>query len=192
METPIPLSEVLVRLPAPAEATAARNQGAGSAAFVVLYREHYAALAAYLYRRTGCRHATEDLLAEVFLAAYRGLPRYRDRGRPILFWLYGIATRLVGRWLRGRRSEEPLAAAAEVPAPDEPVREVAAAEEAARARALLARLPRRFQDVLALHYLEDLRVEEIAQALALRPGTVKSRLSRGRARLRRLLEGRRP
>src|ERR1043166_2936696 len=49
-------------------------------AFALLYRRHYAMIAGSPYRRTGDTHVTEDLAAEVFLAALRCLPRYRHRG----------------------------------------------------------------------------------------------------------------
>jgi RNA polymerase sigma-70 factor (ECF subfamily) len=54
-------------------------------------------------------------------------------------------------------------------------------------RAALLRLPTRFQTVLALRYVEGLEVDEVARVLALPLGTVHSRLSRGRERLRREL-----
>ena len=59
-----------------------------------------------------------------------------------------------------------------------------AREEGRAARALLLSLKRRDQTVVALHYLEGLSVDEIAALLRVRPGTVKSRLSRARDRLR--------
>lgn len=55
-------------------------------------------------------------------------------------------------------------------------------------RRCLKRLPDRFADVLVLHHVEGLTIEQIAAALAAPPGTVKSRLSRGRAMLTRELE----
>src|ERR1043166_9025189 len=73
-------------------------------AFALLYRRHYAMIASYLYRRTGDTHVTEDLAAEVFLAALRCLPRYRHRGLPIQAWLYRIACNTANRWSRRQRT----------------------------------------------------------------------------------------
>ena len=81
-------------------------------AFSVLYRRHYSMLAAHVYRRTGNVHATEDLVADVFLTALRTLPRYRYRGIPVRFWLLRIATNAVNRWARRQRRH----AVAELPA----------------------------------------------------------------------------
>ena len=154
-------------------------------AFAVLYRQHYDPIAGHVYRRTGDPHATEDIVADVFLAAMRSIARFRYRGIPFRAWLFRIATNRVNRWARGRRR-----AALQAFQPD------AGAEIAERAtdrrqaedgdlarRALLTLLPK-YQSVLALHYLEEMGVKEIATVIGCRVGTVKSRLSRGREMLR--------
>ncbi len=56
-------------------------------AFARLYRNHYAGVLGYLYRRTGDSHAAEDLVSEVFISAMQGLPRYQHRGTPFRYWL---------------------------------------------------------------------------------------------------------
>ena len=78
-----------------------------SQAFALLYRRYYPAIAGYIYRRVGDRHTAEDLVAEVFLAALRHLPRYRYRGVPVRAWFYRIATNEVNRWAR-KRGRSPL------------------------------------------------------------------------------------
>lgn len=154
-------------------------------AFAVLYRQHYDAIAGHVYRRTGDTHATEDIVADVFLAAMRSMARFRYRGIPFRAWLFRIATNRVNRWARGRRRSAVQTFESDVGA------EVAerATEgrqpvegELAR-RALLTLLPN-YQSVLALHYLEEMGVNEIATVIGCRVGTVKSRLSRGREMLR--------
>jgi RNA polymerase sigma-70 factor, ECF subfamily len=91
-------------------------------------------------------------------------------------WVARVALRLVVRWrARDRSSElpdEPADAAAE--------RAFAAVERTTDLAAALAALPPRQRDVLTLHYRLDLPVEQIAEVLDLRPGTVRSALSRGR------------
>jgi RNA polymerase sigma-70 factor (ECF subfamily) len=159
------------------------------AAFAQLYRIHRAAMARYIHRRVGDVHATEDLVAEVFLAALRHLPAYRQRGLPIRAWLYRIATHQVTRWVRRQRRQHRADAAGLRGAVAPEVEPSGGAAEVAR-QALMA-VPTRYQAVLSLHYLEGLGVEEVARALGCRLGTVKSRLSRGREALRRQLEKRR-
>jgi RNA polymerase sigma-70 factor, ECF subfamily len=157
-------------------------------AFAELYRSHYAAIGAYLFRRCGDVHTTEDLLSDVFLAALRGVGRYRARGVPFRHWLYRIATRAANRWAaRERRRPKLLESPSEVV--DE--RGDAGADERAAVRRDLLRLAPRYQAVLVLHYVEGLSVADVARALGRRPGTVKSRLARGRAALERAMRSRR-
>lgn len=160
------------------------------AAFAVLYRRHYALIAGYVYRRVGDGHATEDLVAEVFLTALRYLPRYQHRGTPVKVWLYRIATTTVNRWARRERRRlqllyERYVNVQSVAAPS------ASVHDADGTRLAMLTLNPKFQAVLALHYLEGLAVEEVAGAIGCRVGTVKSRLSRGREALRKALESRR-
>ena len=149
------------------------------AAFEVLYLLHQRSIWRYLRHRTGDSHAADDLAAEVFLAFLRALPDFRTRGIGLRGWLYRVATRKVARWSRSaaaRRSS------------GEPVEPVAGPERSGdardRVRAALDELPQKFQAVLVLHHLEGLAVLEIAASLGVREGTVRSRLARGRERLK--------
>src|SRR5262245_50756456 len=63
--------------------------------FTRLYREHSPPIGRYIYRRVGDTHLVEDLMADVFLAAWRGLGGWRCRGLPIRAWLYRIASNRV-------------------------------------------------------------------------------------------------
>lgn len=171
-------------------------------AFAILYRRHYGMIVGYILRRIGDAHAAEDLTADVFTAALRYLPRYRQRGVPIKAWLYRIATTTVNRWVRRqqRRSViEGFFAAMRGPSEgDGPgdgngsVRHDLPRTDAERARLALLALPPKFQTVLSLHYLEGLSLQDIAVAVGCRLGTVKSRLSRGRDAMRERLSNGRP
>ena len=152
-------------------------------AFGALYRRFSPMLLNYVHRRTGDVHATEDLVADVFLIVMRSLPGYRHRGIPVRSWLLRIATNTVNRWARrqGRRRCAALDSDQLVGA-DEPSTTGGPLEEHCQ-RALLA-LPPRYQAVLALYHLEGLSVKETAVAIGCREGTVSSRLSRARDALR--------
>ncbi len=155
-------------------------------AFAALYRRHCSAITRYLYRRTGDRHATEDLVSEVFLAALRYLPRYRHRGLSIRSWLYRIATNSANRWSRRNRlpcAPLPVGGIADPVDDSEPSTELA--------QWALLQLPPKHQTVLALHYLEGMTIDEVAAVIGCRSGTVKSRLSRARETLKRRLHHRR-
>jgi RNA polymerase sigma factor (sigma-70 family) len=158
--------------------------------FAVLYRRHYDAVAGYLYRRTGDPHATEDLVADVFMTVLRKLPGYRHRGRPFRSWLYRIATNAANHWARRQKRDRRRtgeAAPHDAISPEDTRRRLSVDGELEQAQRALLSLPPRQQAVIALHYLEGLSVEDVAQAVGCRVGTVKSRLSRARAALREML-----
>ena len=152
--------------------------------FGALFDRHYAAVARYLRRRVGIQLA-DDLAAETFAEAFRGRASYDGVHRDAAPWLYGIAAnrmrshrRAEVRQLRAyaRSGADPVAAPDCAPEPGEPA--LAAA---------LASLRPQEREVVALYALADLSYEEIARALRVPVGTVRSRLSRARAHLRRAL-----
>lgn len=155
-------------------------------ALAELYRLHYQAIARHVFQRVGRASVAEDLVADVFLAMVRYLPRYRIGATPFRAWLYRLATNRVNRWARWqrRRACQELRDMPGPPASDDLQHEVA------RVRLALLSLPARFQSVLSLHYLEGMAIAAIAQVLGCAEGTVKSRLSRGRERLRTILTDR--
>lgn len=152
-------------------------------AFARLYERHHNAIYRYLCRRTGDAHEAEDLAGEVFLAAMQNIGGYRDTGAGFRAWLYGVATNKANRWARDWRRRRRRPMPAELPGVADTVR-----DDASLAQAALLALTPRLQAVITLHYLEGLRVEEVAAAIGRPVGTVKSRLKRGRDAMRRELE----
>ena len=75
--------------------------------FDALFRAHYAEIVRYLAVRLGSRDDAADVAAEVFVAAWRGVPGLRYRGRPVLAWLYRVASNMASDRLR-ERMREPL------------------------------------------------------------------------------------
>jgi RNA polymerase sigma factor (sigma-70 family) len=159
-----------------------------SEAFAELYRRHGKRIYNYLFRRLGSWSEAEDLLASVFLEAYRRRDAAVIEEGQIVGWLFGIATNLArnrqrslwrARRLLGQIVSSPSAARHEIDA-------AARAEAREQVRALLQRvrrLPREQQDVIALCLWSDSTYEEAAAALSVPVGTVRSRLSRARAAL---------
>ena len=157
-----------------------------------LFLRHQRAVYNYCFRRTAERGAAEDLTSAVFLEAWKLRAQVRLYGDSALPWLYGIATMLTRNHERTLRRYRGALARVGVagPVPD-PADEVAQRIDAQRAvehlRSLVREVPQRDREVLELAALGTLRVAEIATALNIAPGTVKSRLSRARARLAGLL-----
>lgn len=159
-------------------------------AFGAIFERHYDAVHGYLRRRLD-EHLADELAAQTFLLAFDGRARF-DRGRPSSRpWLFGIATNLAHNH---RRHEivELRAVAAMTPENGIGIDGVEARVDAERMRGLLAAaladLPTEESDVLCLLVWAELSQAEIADALAIPLGTVKSRLSRARGRLRSALE----
>ncbi|WP_412538148.1 RNA polymerase sigma factor [Longispora sp. K20-0274] len=156
--------------------------------FSALFRRHAPHIHRYLARRLGTGVA-DDLLAETFLVAFRRRERYaadRPDARP---WLYGIATHLVGQHRREevRRCRLQLAVPAEVDAACHADRVAADVTSQALRHLLLTAvgdLADGDRDVLLLVAWEELSYEEVAAALAIPVGTVRSRLNRARRKVR--------
>ncbi|HEX3785592.1 MAG TPA: sigma-70 family RNA polymerase sigma factor [Pseudonocardiaceae bacterium] len=158
--------------------------------FVDLFWRHGPAVHSYLSRRAG-RQDADDLLGEVWLQAFRSRTRY-DRSWPDpLPWLYGIAHNVLRAHLRSHRPTAGYQQPPDRPA-DDPWSAVDdrldAARDAPMIRAALAALTADDREVLLLVAWEQLRPAEVAIALDLPQGTVRSRLHRARTQLRRHLD----
>jgi RNA polymerase sigma factor (sigma-70 family) len=157
-------------------------------AFAVIFDRHAASVGRYLARRVG-REAAQDLVAETFLAAFKGRAGY-DRARPEARpWLFGIATRLLARYWRAeqRRLEVLAVVPAEPPNPGHEERvtaELTARQMRQPLVAALAALPAGDRDALLLVAWAQLTYAEIAAALEIPVGTVRSRLNRARRLVR--------
>jgi RNA polymerase sigma factor (sigma-70 family) len=159
--------------------------------FGILFDRHATVLFRYLVRRVGADHA-ETLLGELYRIAFEKRDSYdlaKPNARP---WLYGIATNLIARH---RRSEaRRIHATARllqqqcdlVDVSDEVAATVDAEELWPLVADAIARLPSEERDALVLYVWEELSYEDIARALAVPVGTVRSRLHRARTQLREL------
>jgi RNA polymerase sigma factor (sigma-70 family) len=163
------------------------------AAFAQLFDDHARAVYRYAVRVTGDWAGAEDVVSLTFLEAWRLRARVRPEGDSLRPWLLGIATNVLRNSRRAarrhqnamtrlppRRPEPDLA--------DQVVERIADAETLAAARAALARLRPAEREVLALCVWAELEHAEVAEALGVRVGTVRSRLSRARSRLRTLTD----
>jgi RNA polymerase sigma-70 factor (ECF subfamily) len=155
--------------------------------------ERHRALAfrtAWLVTRSSAE--AEDAVQEAFVKAYYALPKFRP-GAPFRPWILRIAANEAKNRIRSARRREALTvrAAAVDPGGAVPSPEAAALarEDAETVTLALAKLDERDRLVIAYRYLFDLSEAEMADALDVRPGTVKSRLSRAMTKLRRELQG---
>ncbi|MFF0778290.1 RNA polymerase sigma factor [Streptomyces sp. NPDC003720] len=162
-------------------------------AFAVIFDRYADDIHRYIARRLGSDTA-DDLMAETFVIAFQRRRRYDPaipHARP---WLYGIATKLIGRHrrhearrLRALSRVASLAPGTEHDGSEDGVAERLSGNSHSALAGALAGLPARYRDVLLVIAWGELNYEEAAQALGVPVGTVRSRLHRARARLRKAL-----
>jgi len=129
-------------------------------------------------------HLAEDAWQETWIKVWRGLPRFRGECSEKT-WISRIAVNTCrdmrrSSWFKifeKSDGDEPLA---RIPAPEEP---------SGRVTEAIGKLPPKYREAIALFYMEDMSLAELADALGVGVNTVSSRLHRGRERLKKLLGG---
>jgi len=166
-------------------------------AFAGLYDRHAAPLHRYAARRLGV-NAADDIVADTFLDAFRTRHRYDLTAADARPWLYGIAANLIGKHSRAevrmlrayaKTGADPVLAQSHI---DEADSRLASAAVRQALAAALAGLKPGDRDVLLMIAWADLSYTEVATALGIPVGTVRSRLHRARARIRAALGGHDP
>jgi RNA polymerase sigma-70 factor (ECF subfamily) len=166
-----------------AERTSAR--AAAEQALAELYHASYRRLVTQMYAFTTDLTEAQDVVQEAFARALARPGGLSDVDAPEA-WLRTVALNVVRRRWRRRQILDTILLR------DRPVAQLVASApgpERADLQAALAELPRQYREVIVLHYLADLAVDEVARLLDVPVGTVKSRLSRARAALGARLHG---
>jgi RNA polymerase sigma factor (sigma-70 family) len=163
-------------------------------AFGELFERHHGLIYNFCFRRTGSWSTAEDLMAVVFLEAWRTRRGMQLHEGSLLPWLYAIATNVTRHQHRstGRHQAALARVASRVTnIPDHADEIIDRMNDEQRMRQVLGaftRLPQRERDVLELAAFASLDYAQIAAALGIPVGTVRSRLSRGRSRLRGIVD----
>ena len=146
-------------------------------------------LLVHAWRLTGDEQMAQDAVQEGWIEIVRGIGRLQD-SRAFPAWAYRIVTRrcarLIGRVQRGRRLDAALAAETGAEAGDSGP---STGVDVDLVRRALRRLPAPQQAAVALFYLEEMSIGEVAAALDAPMGTIKTRLMHARARLREAIMG---
>jgi RNA polymerase sigma-70 factor, ECF subfamily len=170
------------------------------AAFESLVEAYYRRIYSLIYRMVQSEQDAADLTQETFVRVYRALPKLRAEGAQSA-WIRRIATNLCLDWLRRRNSSPSMSSLDARPTEDsdthqsweiadptgEPDLLFSSKERASALYAAIEKLPDDYRTVVILHYMEEMRVEEIADLQGVPAGTIKSRLSRARRELKRKL-----
>jgi RNA polymerase sigma-70 factor (ECF subfamily) len=179
--------------------TLVQEMAAGDAeAFAAIYRRYNAPVYRFARQMTGSDAVSQDVVQEVFMALLDRPAAYDPARGELRTFLFGIARHHVLRRIRREPRSVPLPAAGETDAalPDQLIDRADPASDLARAqlietlrRAVLA-LPPHYREAVVLCDLQALSYRDAAAVVGCRVGTIRSRLNRARALLRRKLQAR--
>lgn len=170
-------------------------------AFGELFDLYYQRIFGYIFKRVADAEVAQDIAAEVFIKAYQNINSFTWRGVSFGNWLYAIAGNELRMHIR-KQQKAPLSLQKLFDAngyePEGDInlqQELQNVQEAAErhslfleAAHLLHTLPVKYQEVVSLRFGEHMKLQDIAQVLGKKEGTVKSLLSRGLKLLRKELE----
>ena len=172
-------------------------RGGDEAAWRALVERYTRKVFGLAYRFTGRAEEAEDLTQEVFVKVYQTLHRYRETDGPFGAWLMAVARNHAidhyrrGRQERQRRTEDPLVLETAASGEEHPVLGIEREERAKLVHTGLRALPPDLRAPLVMCDLQGLSYDEIAAALQVPLGTVKSRINRARLELAKRLLRRR-
>lgn len=166
--------------------------GGSAAAFGMLFERHARPVYNYCFRRTGDWSLAEDLTSAVFLEAWKRRERTALVSDNLLPWLLGVANNLLRNVRRSIRRHEKALERLPIPGDtpdfgDDVAGRVDDEHQMVAILTAIRALPRRDQEVLALCVWQGLSYAETADVLSIPVGTVRSRLSRARRRVRELI-----
>jgi RNA polymerase sigma-70 factor (ECF subfamily) len=174
----------------PELALLARLQDGDEEAFVALYRRHKDAVYRYALLRTGSPEMAADVTQETFLHLMTRARQFDPARGCLAAWLCGVARNIARRQSASREdATDPEAfadgatLAADLAQTSGPAEAYLAGETAEQVRLALAAVAPHYRDVLILCELSELSYAEAAHVCGIDIGTVRSRLSRGRAQL---------
>jgi RNA polymerase sigma-70 factor (ECF subfamily) len=176
----------------------ARAQAGDQAAFRQLFETYSPLVFRIAARMLGDDHDAADLTQEIFVRIYQKIGALRD-GQAFHAWITRMAVNMLNDHLR-RRHPTTFSLNAAPPGADDDTEwqlpseglgaeeRILSGELQGKIQAALQALSHDHRSVVVLHHLENMPIEEIATILKIPPGTVKSRLARARAELKRRLE----
>ncbi|MEF9884510.1 RNA polymerase sigma factor [Streptomyces sp. P9-A4] len=169
-----------------------RIRAGDQAAFAAIFDEHARVVYAHAMRSTGDWALAEDVMSLTFLEAWRHREKLRGEVRNVRAWLLGITTNVLRNTARAARRHRAAMSRLAPPEPlpdfaDEVVGQLADARRLAVVADALGRLKRGEREVFGLIVWSGLGYAEASEALGIPVGTVRSRLSRARRKLRGLV-----
>jgi len=166
-------------------------------AFAQLYDQYYPKIFGYVLRRSANIEVAQDITSETFLKALSKLWQFRWRNVSFSSWLYKIATNEVNQYFRKAEYKKSISLEElqeqgfELPSSHDPEGELIEAQDKLEQhqdfleiQEKISRLSAKYQEVIALRFFEKKQINEIAEILGKREGTIKSLLHRAVEQLR--------
>ena len=167
------------------------QQGDGEA-FSLLVERHQRMVYNLALGKTGSHHDAEEITQTAFLKAWQGLPNFQGKAA-FSSWLYRLTLNAATDFLRQRGRHQKVVSLEDPdlpPLPDQgpsPEERTAAEEDRQALWRAIEELPEQHRTILLMREMDGLSYKEIALALSLEDGTVRSRLARARTVLKKLL-----
>lgn len=162
-------------------------------AFSALYEEYYSKIFGYTLKRVSDVELAQDITSETFIKALKKIWSFRWKGVSFSSWLYRIASNEIVNFYRKKKIVVSFEKISEPKSTSNPLEEVIKSqEEIERNKEFLflhkkiSQLPVKYQEVIYLRFFEKKKIEEIAEILGKKEGTVKTHLYRGLEKLRKL------
>jgi len=165
----------------------ARAQQSDRAAWDEIFQRHYQRVYVFVFCRIGDAAAAEDVTADVFVEAWRGISRFSYRGVPLISWLFRIAHNLLADFLqkRSRSKTQPFGERTpEVAAPGDEAENVAVWQSVAQA---FKKLTLEQQQVLITRFIEGLSLAETAAMMGKNENAIKQLEFRALKSVRKIL-----
>lgn len=164
--------------------------------FSQLYEQYYPQIFGYILKRVANLEVAQDITSETFFKALKKLWQFRWRNISFSAWLYRIANNEIANYYR-KNKHKPVSLE-EIPEPlavHNPETEILEAEKELKKhqdflmlQKEILKLPIKYQEVITLRFFEKKKINEIAEILGKKEGTIKSLLHRGLKKLKELME----
>lgn len=164
-----------------------------SQAFSILYEEYYSRIFGYILKRVSDVELAQDITSETFVKALEKIWSFKWKGISFSSWIYRIASNETVNFYRKKKIIVSLEKISEPKSVSNPLEEIIRAQEEIEKNKeflslhkKISQLPVKYQEVIYLRFFEKKKIEEIAEILGKKEGTIKTHLHRGLERLRKL------
>ena len=165
--------------------------------FEIIYEEYFNRIFAYVFKRTLDYNIAKDICSEIFIKAFIGIKNYKWQNTPLVVWLFKIAQNEIRLYFRSKKYRPEYLSSdfskfRNQISPGVEEERINTENQLLKKNTVrnlvenINRLPVNERETISLKYIENLTYDEIAQVLKMKTGTVKSHISRGLKKLRKM------